>query len=76
MVTTFQVWNNQSNNLIDEFESEADALAEVQWRIERRGEDAAKSLSLVGLDTAGQVEAVIEGENLLRLVRERHPLTA
>ena len=76
MVTTFQVWNSESNNLIDEFDSEAAALDDVRWRIERRGEDVVQSLALIGLDAMDQVSMVIEGERLLRRVRERISLTA
>jgi hypothetical protein len=76
MVTTFQVWNSESNNLIDEFDSEAAALDDVRWRIERRGEDVVQSLALIGLDATDQVAMVIEGERLLRRVRERISLTA
>ncbi len=76
MVTTFQVWNSESNNLIDEFDSEAAALDDVRWRIERRGEDVVQSLALIGLDATDQVSMVIEGERLLRRVRERISLTA
>lgn len=76
MVTTFQVWNSESNNLIDEFDSEAAALDDVRWRIERRGEDVVHSLALIGLDATDQVATVVEGERLLHLVRERISLTA
>ena len=76
MVRTFQVWNSQSNNLIDEFETEAAALDEIRWRVERRGEEIVQSLALIGLDAMDQVAMVIEGARLLALVRERISLTA
>ena len=76
MVRTFQVWNSQSNNLIDEFDTEIDALDEIRWRVERRGEDVVQSLALIGLDAADQLAMVIEGERLLSLVRERISLSA
>jgi hypothetical protein len=76
VVRTFQVWNSQSNNLIDEFDTEAAALDEIRWRVERRGEDVVQSLALIGLDATDQVAMVIEGERLLCLVRERISLTA
>jgi hypothetical protein len=76
VVRTFQVWNNQSNNRIDEFDTESDALDEIRWRVERRGEDVVQSLALIGLDSTDQVAMAIEGERLLSLVRERISLSA
>ena len=76
MMRTFQVWNSESNNLIDEFDTEVAALDEIRRRVERRGEHVVRSLALIGLDATDQVATVIEGERLLHLVRERTSLIA
>ncbi len=63
----YQLWNDASNNLVEEFDDEAAALAAVRRRIARRGDDAVRSFSLLRLDAAGDVTAVIDGAQLIAL---------
>ncbi len=46
-MTHFELWNNHTNNLIDEFDTIEQAFDEVRWRISERGDDAGRTLSLL-----------------------------
>jgi hypothetical protein len=70
MATHFELWNDRTNNLIDEFDTIEQALNEVRWRINEGGDDAGRALSLLRLDTAGTVEPVSSGDELVRRSRE------
>lgn len=67
MGDVFQLWNDASNNLIEEFDDEAAALAAVRRRIARRGDDAVRCFSLLRLDAEGGVAAVIDGAHLIAM---------
>ncbi len=47
MTIHFELWNDRTNNLIDEFDTIEQALDEVRWRISERGDDAGRALSLL-----------------------------
>lgn len=70
MTTHFELWNDRTNNLIDEFDTMEQALDEVRWRVSERGDDAGRTLSLLRLDAAGAVEAIASGDELARRSRE------
>lgn len=70
MATHFELWNDRTNNLIDEFDTVEQALDEVRWRIAAHGEEVARLLSLLRLDDAGTIEVVINGDELVRQSRE------
>jgi hypothetical protein len=70
MATHSELWNDRTNNLIDEFDTIEQALDEVRWRIGARGDDAGRTLSLLRLDAAGVVETVVSGDELVRRSRE------
>lgn len=69
MATHFELWNDRTNNLIDEFDTIEQALAEVQWRISVQDNDAARMLSLLRLDANGAIETVVSGDELVRQSR-------
>jgi len=50
MTAFFQLWNNDTNNLIDECETEAAAAIEVRRRYQMGGEDAIRELALLRFD--------------------------
>ena len=70
MATHFELWNDRTNNLIDEFDTMEQALDEVRWRISKRDDDAGHALSLLRLDAAGAVEVIASGDELVRRSRE------
>ncbi len=70
MATHFELWNDRTTNLIDEFETIEQALDEVRWRTSARGDDAGRTLSLLQPDAAGAVESVLSGDELVRRSRE------
>ena len=70
MATHFELWNDRTNNLIDEFDTIEQALDEVRWRISARGDDAGRALSLLRIDAAGAAETVSSGDELVRRSKE------
>ena len=65
-VTVFELWNDETNNLIDDFDSLEDALDDVRWRITSYGVGATEKLSLLRSEDSGKVTAVAIGEELVR----------
>ncbi|MDQ2783838.1 MAG: hypothetical protein M3Y58_02415 [Chloroflexota bacterium] len=70
MATHFELWNDRTNNLLDEFDTIEQALDEVRWRISERGDDAGRALSLLQLDGTGAIKTVVNGDELVRRSRE------
>jgi hypothetical protein len=70
MATYFELWDDETNNMIDEFDTVEEVLDEVRWRIAVQGENGARTLSMLQRDDAGAIEAVIHGDELVRRVRE------
>ncbi len=69
-MTTFQLWNDDTNNLIDIFPTETAALDEVRWRFAVGGSAAVEELSLVCLDADRTLTVVAFGDELLGHARE------
>jgi hypothetical protein len=63
----YELWNQSSGNLIGEFGTEDEALAEIRWMIEQSGRDAVASwrLAMGRGDEAGADEPVLIGDDLL-----------
>ena len=63
----YQLWNQATGNLIGEFETEEEALAEIRWMIEQssRTEVARWLLALGRGDEAGEDKPVQMGDDLL-----------
>ncbi len=70
MTTHFELWNDRTNNLINEFDTVAQALDEVRWQIGETGDDAGCMLSLLRLDAVGGVEVVVSADELVCRSRE------
>lgn len=77
MAAYYQLWNNETNNLISEFDTEAEALEEVRWRYEGWGEREANGLTLFRYEANSQQPvAVAMGNELLGRAREAAPSRA
>ncbi len=70
MATYYQLWNDETHNLIDEFDREADALNEVRWRYAVWGEGAVSHLSLLRYEADKKPVAVALGDELLQYARD------
>lgn len=70
MATYYQLWNDETHNLIDEFNCEADARDEVRWRYMVWGEGAVNHLSLLCYEADKKPVAVALGDELLRYARD------
>lgn len=70
MATYYQLWNDETHNLIDEFDTEPDALAEVHWRYAVWGAGAVDHLSLLRYEAGKKPVAVALGTELLQRARE------
>jgi hypothetical protein len=70
MTIHFELWNDRTNNLIDEFDTIEQALDEVRWRMAVQGEDASRTLSLLQLSASGDVQTVTSGSELLRRAQQ------
>lgn len=68
-MTSYQLWNDETRNLIDEFDTEAEALDEVRWRFAVGGEVAANRLSLLRFIAPDASEAIAIGDELLQRAR-------
>ncbi len=70
MVTYFELWSDETNNMIDEFDTIEQVFDEVRWRIAVQGEDEAAMLSMLERDNSGAITTVVHGDELVRRVRE------
>lgn len=64
MRTSFELWNDTTNNLIDEFATVEQALEEVRRRIAVDGQEGARALTLLRLDGEA-AEVVVAGDDLI-----------
>lgn len=71
METTFQLWDRASNNIVDEYATEAAALAVLRAWLDQYGPEAIEGLALT-CDRGGALTAVAAGHPLLEYVRS-HP---
>jgi hypothetical protein len=70
MAKYFELWDDETNNMIDEFDTVAQVLDEVRWRIAVQGENEAGTLSMLERDDSGIIQAVVHGDELVRRVKE------
>jgi hypothetical protein len=70
MAMYFELWNDETNNMIDEFDTVEQVLNEVRWRIAVQSENEACMLSMLQRDDSGTIQAVVHGDELVRRVRE------
>jgi hypothetical protein len=64
MVTTYQLWDNTSNNLIEDYYNEREALDYVEEEIAAYGQEAVSSWALLRDDGMGHVTLIAEGSAL------------
>lgn len=72
----FELWDNESGNLVGSFPSEEAALAVVRQAVERYGHDAAMSLCLAKTSGSGRGRTIASGSGLERLASRRHRVPA
>ena len=79
MATTHQLWDNASNNLIEDYYTEREALDYIEEEIEAYGREAVASWALLRDDGMGHVTLLAEGAVLPAYVhrpgRTRIPVT-
>ncbi len=68
MAAFFQLWNNDTNNLIDEYETEAAAVIEVRRRYRMGGEQAISELALLRFDNPASPRVIAMHDDLLRYI--------
>ena len=78
MRMTYELWDAKSGNLLEEFESEAEAFAAVRGYLETNGPDMIRDLVLGAVPSTGLIGAtnlppILEGEALLARVSSRLP---
>lgn len=66
MATIYELWNDDTNNLVDDYDTLEDAFDEVRWRATTHGEDVAAHLSLLRSDDGRTFVAVAVGDELVR----------
>lgn len=75
----YEVWDIESRNLLDDFESEDEALATIREWMAEEGPEATTYLALLRFDSAGGGGTIAEGADLAALAlsaapeRERRP---
>ncbi len=68
MAVFFQLWNDETNNIIDEFDTEQDAADEVSRLYFAGGDRAIHLLSLVRFDTPDTPTVIAMGDDLMAYV--------
>lgn len=66
MTTIYQLWDNTSGNLIEDYDTEREALGYVIDEIETYGPEAVGAWASLRDPGAGPVTMVAEGANLIR----------
>ncbi len=72
MRTVFELWDDESNNLIDDYETEQAALADVLDQIETHGLQAVETWSLLRDCGTGPITMIARGSDLARYATESH----
>ncbi len=75
-MTFWQLWSTDMSNLIDAFDSEAAALAEVRWRLAVEGASATQTLALLRFDDPATPVTVACGDALLQRAQADDPARA
>jgi len=65
MPTWYEIWDEESANLVREFESQDDALAFVRQAIDKLGHEGAGAFELLRETTDGPEELVARGSELV-----------
>ena len=72
--TVFELWTDDTGNLIESFASEADALAAVRAIERESGASALADVSLLAdsADPVGPIRLIARGPNLVALAYRQH----
>ncbi|MHB8647706.1 MAG: hypothetical protein ACYDAR_18145 [Thermomicrobiales bacterium] len=70
METTYQLWDNASGNLIEDYDTEREALDYVIEEIETYGPDAVHMWALLRDPGTGPVMMIAQGKGLIRHATE------
>ena len=69
-MTTFQLWDIESANLIGSYADQESALAIVRHALDLHGAETVSGLSLLRQDDRGRLIKVAEGEELVHLAAD------
>jgi hypothetical protein len=70
MSSAYQVWDQRSNNIVDEYDSEDDALAVLAEWLEQDGDAEVEQLALT-CDGGAGLQAIAAGPALVTYLRSR-----
>ena len=75
MTMTYELWDTRSGNLLEEFESHAEALAAVRGYLRTNGPEMVRDLVLgavpsTGLSGAADLPPILDGDALLQCVSD------
>ena len=70
MAAFFQLWNDETNNIIDEYDTERDAAEEVSRLYLAGGSRALHLLSLVRFDSPDTPTVIAMGDDLMVYVAQ------
>lgn len=71
MAIFFQLWNDETNNIIDEFDTEQAAAEEVAQFYRAGGVRAIHQLSLLRFDAPDRPTVIAMGDDLMSYVTQR-----
>ena len=71
----YDLWDVESGNIVNTFETERDALAVVRTLLDLNGPEYVQALSLGYEDDDGSMRIVAEGDRLASMLAESPPTT-
>lgn len=75
MAAFFQLWNDETNNIIDEFDTERDAAEEVSELYRTGRARAIHQLSLLRFDAPDRPTVIAMGDDLMAYVAQHDLLS-
>ena len=66
----YELWSTESRNLLDDFDTEAEALEAVRQLMVLNGPECAAGLALTRVDTGGRMTTLAMGDALAERVRQ------
>ena len=69
----YDLWNIDSANIVESFDSEAEALAAVREMVEAYGEESIADWSLIPREGSDYGETIAHGRDLLDRARQTMP---
>jgi hypothetical protein len=68
-VLGYELWSTESRNLLDDFDTEAEALETIRQLIELNGPDCTDGLALTRVEVGGRMTTLAMGDALAECVR-------